>query len=60
MARCKYCVRIKNFPYNCCALQKDAPVVCPENQLTCSNVIIQEKKYLILNYDNKRRNIERP
>lgn len=34
--KCKYQITLKNFPYNCCSVQKYCPpVLCPHNYLEC-------------------------
>ena len=36
MNKCKYQVTLKDFPYNCCKVQKYwPPVLCPHNYLEC-------------------------
>ena len=34
--KCKYQITLKDFPYNCCIVQKYCPpVLCPHNYLEC-------------------------
>lgn len=43
-SKCPYALYLEDFPYACCKAQKEHPVSCPQDYLTC---IIYKQKYEI-------------
>ena len=43
-SKCPYALYLEDFPYACCKVQKEHPVSCPKDYLTC---IIYKQKYEI-------------